>query len=71
VARPHKTAADEGSTIVWGDAAGVYLLPQAVRTGAPRGQTPIVRVTLTHDHLAAISGSTWDGCRCMQTPESA
>jgi hypothetical protein len=38
----------------------------AVRTWAPRGQTPILRVQLTHDHLAAISGSTLDGRLFLQ-----
>ncbi len=33
------------------DEAGFYLLPMAVRTWAPRGQTPILRVKLTRDHL--------------------
>jgi transposase len=32
-----------------------------VRTYAPRGQTPLLRVPLTHDHLSAISGLTLDG----------
>jgi transposase len=32
-----------------------------VRTWAPRGQTPIVRVKLTHEHLSAISAITLDG----------
>jgi hypothetical protein len=31
------------------DEAGFYLLPMAVRTWAPRGQTPILRVKLTRD----------------------
>jgi transposase len=61
VARAPKKARAEGSTIVWGDDAGFSLLPLAVRTWAPRGQTPVLRVKLTHDHLAAISGSTLDG----------
>ena len=38
----------------------------AVRTWAPRGQTPILRVKLTHDHLSAISGITPDGRLFMQ-----
>jgi transposase len=42
-----------------------------VRTWAPRGQTPIVRVKLTHDHLAAISGITLDGRLFMQTQQPA
>jgi transposase len=38
----------------------------AVRTWAPRGQTPVLRVPLTHDHLSAISGITFDGRLFMQ-----
>jgi transposase len=37
------------------------LLPAAVRTYAPRGQTPILRVPLTRDHLSVISGITPEG----------
>ena len=33
----------------------------AVRTWAPRGHTPTLRVKLTRDHLAAMSGTTLDG----------
>ena len=33
----------------------------AVRTWAPQGQTPLLQVPLTRDHLAAISGITPDG----------
>lgn len=43
------------------DEAGFYLLPAAVRTYAPRGQTPILRVPLTWDHLSVISAITPDG----------
>jgi hypothetical protein len=38
----------------------------AVRTWAPRGQTPVLRVPLTRDHLSAISGITMDGQFFMQ-----
>jgi hypothetical protein len=38
----------------------------AVRTWAPRGQTSLLRVKLTHDHLSAISGITLDGRLFMQ-----
>ena len=38
----------------------------AVRTWAPQGQTPILRVKLTRDHLSAISGITFDGRLFMQ-----
>lgn len=47
------------------------MLPHAVRTWAPCGQTPILRVPLTHDHLAAISGITPDGRLFMQTQDHA
>ena len=61
-----KKAEQEQSTIVWVDEAGFYLLPMAVRTWAPRGQTPILRVKLTSDHLSTISGVTLDGRLFMQ-----
>ena len=38
----------------------------AVRTWAPRGHTPVLRVPLTRDHLSAISGITLDGRLFMQ-----
>lgn len=38
----------------------------AVRTWAPRGQTPVLRVPLTHDHLSSISGITPDGRLFLQ-----
>jgi DDE superfamily endonuclease len=38
----------------------------AVRTWAPRGQTPVLRVPLTRDHLSAISGITFDGRLFLQ-----
>lgn len=66
-----KKASDEGRTIVWVDQSGFYLLPLAVRTWAPRGQTPVLRVPLTHDHLSAISGITADGRLFMQTQDHA
>lgn len=43
------------------DEAGFSLLPAAVRTYAPRGQTPTLRVPLTWDHLSVISAITPDG----------
>jgi transposase len=38
----------------------------AVRTWAPRGQTPVLRVPLTRDHLSAISAITLDGRLFLQ-----
>jgi transposase len=71
VASLGKKAADESRTVVWVDQSGFYLLPLAVRTWAPCGQTPILRVPLTHDHLAAISGITAQGRLFMQTQDHA
>jgi transposase len=66
-----KKALEEGYTIVWVDESGFYLLPMAVRTWAPRGQTPILRVKLTRDHLSVISGITLDGRLFLQMQEQA
>jgi transposase len=56
---------------VWVDESGFYLLPHAERTWAPRGETPVLRVPLSHDHLSAISGITLDGRLYMQVQEHA
>jgi transposase len=61
VARAQKGAAEEGRTIVWVDESGFYLLPGCVRTYAPRGRTPVLRVRLTRDHLSVIGGVTPQG----------
>ena len=42
-----------------------------VRTYAPLGQTPILRVPLTRDHLSAIGGITPQGRIFMQMQEQA
>ncbi len=61
-----KRADEEGATIVWVDESGFYLLPLAVRTWAPRGQTPVLGVPLTRDHLSAISAITLEGRLFLQ-----
>lgn len=61
-----KQAKAEGWTLVSVDEAGFYLLPMAVSTYAPVGQTPILRVKLTRDHLSAIGGITPEGRIFMQ-----
>ena len=71
LASHQKKAAEEGYTIIWVDESGFYLLPHAERTWAPRGQTPVLHVPLTHDHLSAISGITLDGRLCMQVQDHA
>ena len=62
-------AEQEGRTIVWVDESGFYLLPGAVRTYAPRGRTPILRLPLSRDHLAAISGITPAGRLLLHVQE--
>src|SRR5438552_1222013 len=61
-----KKAEQDKASIIWVDEAGFYLLPMAVRTWAPRGQTPVLRGPLTRDHLSAISGITLDGRLFLQ-----
>ncbi|MCS3648531.1 hypothetical protein GGP63_003134 [Salinibacter ruber] len=43
------------------DEAGFYQLSAAVRTWAPRGETPEVRIPLSYDNLSTISGITISG----------
>ena len=42
-----------------------------VRTYAPVGQTPVLPVPLTRDHLSAIGGLTSEGRMFMQMQEQA
>ena len=56
-----KKAEQEKRTFMFVDEAGFYLLPMMVRTSAPRGQTPVLRVEITRDHLAVIGGITPTG----------
>jgi transposase len=51
------------------DESGFYLLPMAVRTYAPVGQTPVLRVPLTRDHVSAIGALTPEGRLFMQTQD--
>ncbi|MGH2366830.1 MAG: transposase [Chloroflexota bacterium] len=71
MAGAQKGAAHEGRTIVWVDESGFYLLPGRVRTYAPRGQTPTLRVRLTRDHLAVIGAVTPDGTLLVQVHDRA
>jgi len=41
----------------------------AVRTYAPVGQTPVLRVPLSRDHLSAIGALTPEGRLFMQTQQ--
>jgi transposase len=53
------------------DESAFYLLPGVVRTFAPRGQTPVLRLPLTRDHLAAISGITRGGRLFLRVQDRA
>lgn len=59
--RVEKKARLERRTLVFVDESGFYLLPARVRTYAPQGQTPILRVFQTRDHLSVMSGITLEG----------
>lgn len=52
--------------MVFVDESAFYLLPMVVRTYSPRGQTPILQVPLSYDHLSAIGGITPEGRIFMQ-----
>lgn len=71
MAGDQKKAEEEGRTLVWIDESGFYLLPALVRTYAPCGETPILRVPLSYDHLSVISAITPDGQLLMQVQERA
>lgn len=64
-----KKAEQEKRTIVFVDQSAFYLLPMAVRTYAPVGQTPTLKVKLTRDHLSAMGGITPEGKIIMQTQD--
>ena len=69
LASAKKRAEAEGRTVVWIDQSGFYLLPGIARTYAPRGKTPVLRVPLTRDHVAVISGITLEGGLHFSTQE--
>ncbi len=53
-------AADEGFGAC--PEVNTNLLPARVRTYAPRGETPTLRVFVTHDHISVMSAITMQGC---------
>jgi hypothetical protein len=56
-----KKAKGERRTLLFVDDAGFYLLPMAVKTRAPVGQTPQLHVLLIRDHLSCLSAISPDG----------
>jgi hypothetical protein len=71
MAGPAKKGAREHRVPVFIDEAAFYLLPAAVATYAPVGETPVLREVVTHDHLSAISAVTPEGRLRMQVYEEA
>jgi transposase len=61
LARAEKKAHREHRELVFVDESGFYLLPAIVKTYAPRGDTPVLRVYQTRDHLSVMSGITLAG----------
>jgi DDE superfamily endonuclease len=61
LARLAKRMLREQRQLILIDESGFSLLPGVVRTYAPRGVTPELRVFQTRDHLAVISGVTPEG----------
>jgi transposase len=71
LARTKKEAEAAGRTILWIDESAFYLLPGCVRTWAPRGESPVMRVYLSRDHLSVISAMTADGKLYLQVLDHA
>jgi transposase len=65
-----KKAVQEERTLIFIDEAGFYLLPMAVRTYAPCGETPVLRYRYWK-HVAAISAITPEGNLYTQMQESS
>jgi transposase len=61
LARAEKKAQRERRMIACVDEAAFYLLPGVVRTYAPRGETPFLKVLLTRAHLSVMSAVTVAG----------
>jgi transposase len=51
----------ERRSLIFVDESGFYLLPGRVKTYAPEGHTPILRVRQTRDHLSVMGGITPTG----------
>lgn len=57
--------------MIFADEADFSPLPFVTRTDALRGETPIVRAPLSHDHLSVISALTPDGRRFAHLQDEA
>lgn len=54
-------ACRERRSLIFTDESGFYLLPGRVKTYAPEGHTPVLRVRQTRDHLSVMGGVTPTG----------
>jgi transposase len=70
LAQAQKKAIQEERTLVFVDESGFALLPAAVRTYAPRGQTPVLHYPYW-EHLSVISAITPEGELYTMTREQA
>ena len=66
-----KKARGEQRTRLFLDESAFYLLPGLVTTGAPTGETPVLRCKLTRDHLSVISAISPEGQLYLTMPEQA
>jgi transposase len=67
MAPPSKKAQAEGRAIVFVDQSAFYLLPAAVKTYAPKGQTPVLRRRLSREHWSVMGGVTPQGKLYLKT----
>jgi len=61
MARPGTKGSAARSASHFVDEAGFYLLPSVVKTYAPRGNTPLLDVWQTRDHLSTMGALTPEG----------
>jgi transposase len=66
-----KRAILERRLLVFVDESGFYLLPAILRTYAPMGETPILKVFHTRDHLSMMSAITPQGWLFTRTRDEA
>lgn len=61
LAGPEKKSQRDRRRLICVDESGFYLLPGAVRTYSPCGNTPCLKVKRTRDHLSVLGGITPEG----------
>ncbi len=66
-----KRAILERRLLVFVDESGFYLLPAILRTYAPIGETPVLKVFQTRDHLSMMSAITPQGWLFTRTRDEA